>query len=63
MSGLGNRCVGKQSASQRMFRRTAFKNHFGQLLLEKPDVLLLDEPTNYLDTEHIEWLIDYLERL
>lgn len=31
-----------------------------KLLLEQPDVLLLDEPTNYLDTNHIDWLIDYL---
>ena len=31
-----------------------------QALFGNPDILLLDEPTNYLDTEHIEWLIDYL---
>ncbi len=31
-----------------------------KLLLEKPDILLLDEPTNYLDTEHIQWLENYL---
>lgn len=31
-----------------------------KLLLQKPDVLLLDEPTNYLDTAHIEWLVEYL---
>lgn len=32
-----------------------------KLLLSRPDILLLDEPTNYLDQEHIEWLIDYLQ--
>ena len=32
----------------------------GKLLLEKPDILLLDEPTNYLDSEHIDWLKNYL---
>ena len=31
-----------------------------KMLLENPDVILLDEPTNYLDTAHIEWLIEYL---
>jgi ATPase subunit of ABC transporter with duplicated ATPase domains len=31
-----------------------------KLLLQQPDILLLDEPTNYLDTEHIEWLEQYL---
>ena len=31
-----------------------------KLLLEKPDILLLDEPTNYLDSNHIEWLTNYL---
>lgn len=32
-----------------------------KLLLEKPDILLLDEPTNFLDVQHIEWLIRYLQ--
>lgn len=32
-----------------------------KLLLEKPDILLLDEPTNYLDEEHINWLVRYLQ--
>ncbi len=32
-----------------------------KLLLEKPDILLLDEPTNYLDEQHIEWLVRYLQ--
>lgn len=31
-----------------------------KLLLQDPDVLLLDEPTNYLDTKHIDWLVDFL---
>lgn len=34
-----------------------------KLLLTKPDVMLLDEPTNFLDIEHIEWLVDYLNGL
>lgn len=32
-----------------------------KLLLQKPDILLLDEPTNYLDEEHIDWLVKYLQ--
>ena len=33
-----------------------------KLLLEKPDILLLDEPTNYLDVNHIEWLLPYIQQ-
>lgn len=60
MTGLGidalgpNRQVSACSGGQRS------KIILAKLLLEQPDVLLLDEPTNYLDTEHIEWLINYL---
>ena len=32
-----------------------------KLLLKNPDILLLDEPTNYLDSQHINWLADYLQ--
>ncbi|MBR2970849.1 MAG: ABC-F family ATP-binding cassette domain-containing protein [Clostridia bacterium] len=31
-----------------------------KLLLTKPDIMLLDEPTNFLDIEHIEWLVEFL---
>lgn len=34
-----------------------------KLLLTQPDIMLLDEPTNFLDIEHIEWLVDYLNGL
>lgn len=34
-----------------------------KLLLTKPDIMLLDEPTNFLDIEHIEWLVGYLNGL
>ncbi len=31
-----------------------------KLLLQEQDLMLLDEPTNYLDIEHVNWLIKYL---
>jgi len=31
-----------------------------KLLLSCPDMMLLDEPTNFLDIEHIDWLVEYL---
>ncbi len=36
------------------------KVYLAKLLLEAPDVLLMDEPTNFLDSEHVEWLIKFL---
>ena len=32
-----------------------------KLLLQNPTILILDEPTNYLDENHIQWLINYLQ--
>lgn len=32
-----------------------------KLLLSHPDVLLLDEPTNFLDKDHIDWLVSFLQ--
>lgn len=32
-----------------------------KLLLESPMILILDEPTNFLDTQHIQWLKNYLQ--
>lgn len=36
------------------------KVYLAKMLLEESDVLLMDEPTNFLDKEHVEWLIKYL---
>lgn len=60
MSGLGIDALGSDRQVSECSGGQRSKIILAKLLLEKPDVLLLDEPTNYLDTEHIEWLIDYL---
>ena len=46
--------IGKLSGGQRA------KLMLAKLLLSENDLIFLDEPTNFLDTEHIEWLVKYL---
>ena len=59
-SGLGlleiglDRFVDELSGGQRS------KVLLTKLLLQNPQILILDEPTNFLDTNHIEWLKNYL---
>lgn len=60
MTGLGLTALGKDRKVSDCSGGQRSKIILAKLLLEQPDVLLLDEPTNYLDTEHIEWLEDYL---
>lgn len=60
MTGLGIDALGKERQVSQCSGGQRSKIILAKLLLEEPDVLLLDEPTNYLDTEHIEWLIEYL---
>lgn len=60
MTGLGIDVLGKERQVSSCSSGQRSKIILAKLLLEEPDVLLLDEPTNYLDTEHIEWLIGYL---
>ncbi|KRN08694.1 ABC-F family ATP-binding cassette domain-containing protein [Liquorilactobacillus mali] len=60
MSGLGIDAIGKDRQVDQCSGGQRSKIILAKLLLENPDVLLLDEPTNYLDVEHIEWLINYL---
>ena len=59
-NGLGvnkfgyNAVIGTLSGGERA------KLMLSKLLLEKQDIMLLDEPTNFLDIEHVDWLIKYL---
>jgi ATPase subunit of ABC transporter with duplicated ATPase domains len=60
MSGLGLNELGNDHIVAQMSGGQRSKIILAKLLLESPDVILLDEPTNYLDTAHIDWLIEYL---
>lgn len=50
-----DRCVDELSGGQRS------KVLLTKLLLQNPTILVLDEPTNYLDENHIQWLVNYLQ--
>ncbi|WP_295773278.1 ABC-F family ATP-binding cassette domain-containing protein [uncultured Limosilactobacillus sp.] len=60
MTGLGLIELGRDHIVAEMSGGQRSKIILAKMLLEEPDVILLDEPTNYLDTAHIEWLIEYL---
>ena len=59
-SGLGILSIGLDKKIAEISGGQRAKVILAKLLLEKPNVLLLDEPTNFLDTEHVEWLANYL---
>ncbi|KRK48800.1 ABC-F family ATP-binding cassette domain-containing protein [Secundilactobacillus kimchicus] len=60
ITGLGLDDIGRAHEVAEMSGGQRSKVILAKLLLQHPDVILLDEPTNYLDTAHINWLIDYL---
>ncbi|MBM7544449.1 ATPase subunit of ABC transporter with duplicated ATPase domains [Weissella beninensis] len=61
ISGLGLEAIGRDHMISEMSGGQRSKIILAKLLLENDDVIILDEPTNYLDTNHIEWLIEFLQ--
>ncbi|MGR3742476.1 ABC-F family ATP-binding cassette domain-containing protein [Companilactobacillus sp. DQM5] len=59
-TGLGIDALGYENDVSKLSGGQRSKIILAKLLLQRPDVLLLDEPTNYLDTNHIDWLENYL---
>lgn len=59
-NGLGMHNVGYSTVIANLSGGERAKLMLCKLLLESPDIMLLDEPTNFLDVEHIDWLIKYL---
>ncbi|MBQ8882483.1 MAG: ABC-F family ATP-binding cassette domain-containing protein, partial [Clostridia bacterium] len=58
VNGFGyDTVIGTLSGGQRA------KLMLSKLILQDLDVMLLDEPTNFLDVEHIDWLVKYLNSL
>lgn len=60
ITGLGLDKIGREHLVAEMSGGQRSKIILAKLILENPEVILLDEPTNYLDTTHIDWLINYL---
>ncbi len=58
--GLGINSIGKDKLLSQLSGGQQTKVVLAKLLLEQSDLLLLDEPTNFLDDNHIEWLVEYL---
>lgn len=60
INGLGIDLYGMDTRLKNLSSGQRAKVYLAKLLLENHDVLLMDEPTNFLDSEHVEWLIKYL---
>ncbi len=59
-NGLGANKFGYESIIGNLSGGERAKLMLAKLLLEQQDLMLLDEPTNFLDIEHIDWLVKYL---
>ncbi|MBR7141398.1 MAG: ABC-F family ATP-binding cassette domain-containing protein [Clostridia bacterium] len=62
-NGLGVNAFGYDTVISTLSGGQRAKLMLSKLILEDLDVMLLDEPTNFLDVEHIEWLIKFLNSL
>lgn len=60
INGLGISSFGLDTRLKHLSGGQRAKVYLAKMLLEDNDVLLMDEPTNFLDSEHVEWLIKYL---
>lgn len=59
-NGLGINNYGYDTIIKKLSGGQRAKLVLAKLLLENLDIMLLDEPTNFLDVEHIDWIINYL---
>lgn len=59
-NGLGLGSIGLDKMVDELSGGQRTKVLLTKLLLEAPMILILDEPTNYLDSEHVDWLKNYL---
>ena len=59
-SGLGVTALGMETPVKTLSGGQRAKTMLAKLLLESPEVMILDEPTNFLDVEHIDWLIKFI---
>ena len=59
-SGLGVTALGLDTQVKTLSGGQRAKTMLAKLLLESPDVMILDEPTNFLDVEHIDWLVKFI---